>query len=130
MLVHRTRVLRRQDDTENRRASARSEFHVLNRAATGVACDREGNVYWSGEYDDRDTPYIVRFDTNHNGAVLLRGERAGRMTVLGYTNNGYLIYSFLGTVVVTFRTEEWSFVRRSAWAEYAAVPPDFSYPPS
>lgn len=107
---------------------ARSEFHVLNQAATGIACDRDGNVYWSGEYDDRRTPYIVRFDTAHNGAVLIRGERAGRLTVLGYTNNGYLIYSFLGTVVVTFRTEEWSFVRRSAWAEYAAVPPDFSYP--
>lgn len=105
-------------------------FHTLTAAATGVACDGSGNVYVSGEYTDRREPYIARFEPSGAGALFFKDIPNGKLTVLGYTGNGYLIYSPHGLTVGLWKSSDWSFVRHSAWATYAATPRDFDFPPS
>jgi len=109
-------------------------FHDLTAPASGIACDADGNIYVSGERITRhgypSVPYIARFTPSGGGEVHARGIENGNITVYGSTINGYLIYSIALNTIGTFRTQEWSFVRRSAWVEYAATPRDFSFPPS
>jgi len=112
----------------------KSRFVEITAAATGIACDAAGNVYVSGErITERgrpSIPYIAKFTPSGQGQVHVRGMENGNITVYGSTNNDYLIYSVAANTIGTFRTQEWSFVRRSAWVEYAATPRDFSFPPS
>jgi sugar lactone lactonase YvrE len=107
-------------------------FHELNAPASGIACDADQNVYVSGERitgQGASKPYIARFTPAGDGQVFAYGTDRGSITVYGSTANGYLIYSIGPNTIGTFRTQEWSYVRRTAWAEYAATPRDFSYPP-
>jgi sugar lactone lactonase YvrE len=107
-------------------------FHTLTAAATGLACDADGNVYVSGERTKFDRqpnyPYVAKFNRAGEGQVFINGQTGGVVTVLGSTGNGFLIYTFLGTVIALWKTSDWSFVRSSAWAEYAAVRRDFNFP--
>ncbi len=107
-------------------------FHELSAPASGIACDAGGNVYVSGErvtQQGSSVPYVARFTPSGEGQVHMRGSERGTITVYGSTVNDYLIYSIGPNTIGTFRTQEWSFVRRSAWVEHAAAPPDFSFPP-
>jgi hypothetical protein len=110
-------------------AGYKTLFHELTAPASGIACDNDECVYVSGERATADsTPYIARFTPDGAGAVFIWGAPRGTITVYGATANNHRIYSIGPNTIGTFQTASSAYVRRSAWVEYAATPPDFRFP--
>jgi DNA-binding beta-propeller fold protein YncE len=104
-------------------------FHTLTKWPTGIACDPAGNVYVSGEYLPDPKPVIAKLDRSGRREVLMTGERAGSLTVLGWTVDGYLVFSSHATTLTLWRSPQLNYVRSTVMADTTAVRPDFTFQP-
>lgn len=103
-------------------------FHKLAKPATGMAGDAEGNIYVSGTWNDDSRPLIHKIDKTGQTNVYITGAKYGKLDVLGYTGNGYLIFAQGNDMLAVWQSENMSFFRKTAYPSYAAVRRDFNFP--
>ncbi|BBB62659.1 hypothetical protein UNDKW_4386 [Undibacterium sp. KW1] len=103
-------------------------FHKLERPSTGFAIDAEGNIYVGGSWDKDNISLIHKISKTGEASVYITGGRAGKLGVLGYIGNGYLIFAQDNDILTLWQSANMSFVRKTAYPGFVAVRRDFNFP--
>ncbi|MFZ6768577.1 hypothetical protein ACO0LM_16075 [Undibacterium sp. Di26W] len=103
-----------------------SVFYKMDRPSDGMACDAQGNIYVTSGWDQHDRALMSKIDTQGRPShYLTHGSRGGKYTILGFTDNGYLLYSEFPNSITVWKSKEDCIVRASAFPAYSAVTRNF-----
>ncbi|MFZ6653866.1 hypothetical protein [Undibacterium sp. TJN19] len=101
-------------------------FHKLPRPSSGTAMDAQGNIYVTTGMDQHNRSQMSKIDAQGRESIIMTSRSQGNLfTILGFSNNGYLLFSELPDTITIWKSREDCIVRSCVVPAYSATTHDF-----